>query len=224
MLLDAIKAAVRTYIPVAGNKIKRVDHVNANDTMISALYYSDWGIPKPYFSYTLPEGYVWCNIQGQTVNVADCHPAFVEIMGPMFPVYGGDGVTTIGIPYIPGGSSLVQTGSIVIGSNFTPIELGAVGGAAGVVLDLTETPAHAHHMFSEGSSRTGDLRDDANKNKTVAREATSTSDGNNDYLMYVNNDVATRGKTSTVGGYYGSTQAHNNMSPYFAVNYILRIK
>ena len=41
MLLDAIKAAVRTYIPVAGNKIKRVDHVNANDTMISALYYSD---------------------------------------------------------------------------------------------------------------------------------------------------------------------------------------
>ena len=224
MLLDAIKAAVRTYIPVAGNKIKRIDHVNANDTMISELYYSDWGMPKPYLANTLPEGYVWCNVPAQTVNVADCHPAFVAKMGPMFPVYGGDGLTTIGIPYIPGGSSLVQAGSIVIGSSFTTIELGAVGGAAGVALDITESPAHAHYMFSEGSSRIGDIRDDANKNKTVAREATSTSDGNNDYLMYVNNDVATRGKTSTVGGISGVTQAHNNMSPYFVVNYILRIK
>jgi hypothetical protein len=41
MLLEAIKNAVKNYIPLAGNKIKRVDHVNANDKIIEELYYSD---------------------------------------------------------------------------------------------------------------------------------------------------------------------------------------
>ena len=206
MLLDAIKAAVRTYIPVAGNKIKRVDHVNANDTMISALYYSDWGIPKPYFSYTLPEGYVWCNIQGQTVNVADCHPAFVEIMGPMYPVYGGVPGETIGIPYIPGGSSLVQIGDIYIGNTLTTIELGAIGGTAGVTLtdEQSGLPAHQHRITDISSDNSGDNINTLGIENADVRNNT----------VYKTDMVAAK----------DAAQAHNNMSPYIGVNYILRIK
>ena len=201
MLLDAIKTAVKAYIPVAGNKIKRGDHVNANDTMISALYYSDWGIPKPYFSNVLPEGYVWCNVQGQTVNIADCHPDFVSIMGPMYPVYGGVPGETIGIPYIPGGSSLVQAGTIVIGTNFTTISLGATGGEAGHTLTKAELPSGSYGYIGDF----GDGWPDSSNDRT-------TVGSTNSYVR----------KTKQL--ILGSDQAHNNMPPYFVVNYILRIK
>ena len=206
MLLDAIKIAVKNYIPVAGNKIKRVDHVNANDTIISELYYSDWGIPKPFFSYILPEGYVWCNQQNQIVNVSDCHPKFVEIMSHMYPVYGGDGITTIGIPYIPGGSSLVQIGDISIGNTLTTIELGAIGGTAGVTLtdEQSGLPAHQHRITDIASDDSGD-------------------NINTLWLVNANTRNSTVYKTDMVAA-KDAAQAHNNMSPYIGVNYILRIK
>lgn len=206
MLLDAIKIAVKNYIPVAGNKIKRVDHVNANDTIISELYYSDWGIPKPFFSDILPEGYVWCNQQNQIVNVSDCHPKFVEIMSHMYPVYGGDGITTIGIPYIPGGSSLVQIGDISIGNTLTTIELGAIGGAAGVTLTAEQSgsPAHQHRISKIASDSSGEAK---NALQIMNTNTLNTSILNTDMSIGTN-----------------AAQAHYNMSPYFAVNYILRIK
>lgn len=207
MLLDAIKTAVKTYIPVAGNKIKRVDHVNANDTMISALYYSDWGIPKPYFAYTLPEGYVWCDGSTPTVPISDCHPEFIAIMGSMYPIYGGIPGETIGIPYIPNGSSLIQSGG--------SFELGAIGGEVGVTLNNTEMPIHNHPngvaddgttLFVYGGTTTG-----------MPGSATASIQQENNARIY-------QGFTGNSGGLVGTTLPHNNMPPYFVVNYILRIR
>jgi len=215
MLLEAIKTAVKNYIPVAGNKIKRGDHVNANDEMISALYYSDWGIPKPFFSSTLPpEGYVWCNVPGQTVNVADCHPSFVSTMGPMFLVFGGDGVTTIGIPYIKPGSSLIQAGIPPLYA-YATLELGASAGEFSHQLDLTESPVHNHP---------NGIADD-NGSFFVYNKVTTGMPGNATNTIVGENNARTyQGLTGNAGGDSGVTMPHNNMPPYFVVNYILRIK
>ena len=220
MSIQTIKDTIKNTILPQGTKIKRAKHLEANDAIIdglySELYYSDWGVPKPYFSNTLPDedAYVWCNIPNQTVNVADCHPKFVEIMGPMYPIYQGDGVTTIGIPYIPGGTSLVQTG---IGTTRT-FELGASGGEEKHILSVGELPPHSFKIVIAGNNNESPLRNNTEASLVDIRD--DRGDGNNDYALDGKVGTPTLGKTNTVGSGYD----HENMPPYFVVNYILRIK
>lgn len=206
MLLDAIKIAVKNYIPVAGNKIKRIDHVNANDTIISALYYSDWGIPKPYLGTVLPEGYVWCNIPNQTVLRSDCHTNFISVMqGP----YPGNGSTTLDIPYIKPGSSLIQDGTdTTSGITFTQ---GNDGGEVNHTLTESELASHTHiqnphnhRIYTYEGAGNGVIAQDNNEYSESQYYNTSSTQATNQAA--------------------GGGQPHNNMSPYFVVKYILRIK
>ena len=216
--LTTLKTTLQNLLP-SNSRIQISVHRTVNDKILDYLYIP-FGIPFPCLSSTIPANCHKCD--GAILNIED-NPYLFDAIGTLYLSHGalggyanGDGITTFNLPFIAPGANIVQSGTdVTSGTVFT---LGASAGAVKHTLDITETPAHAHYMFSEGSSRTGDLRDDANKNKTVAREATSTSDGNNDYLMYVNNDVATRGKTSTVGGTSGVTQAHNIMQPYIVGN------
>ena len=217
MSIQTIKDTIKNTILPQGTKIKRAKHLEANDAIIdglySELYYSDWGIPKPYFSNVLPEGHRWCNIPAQTVDIAECHPEFIARMLSMT-VHGGDGVTTIGIPYIPGGTSLVQTG---IGTTRT-FELGTIGGKEKHILSVGELPPHSFKTVIAGNNNEPRLRNNTEASLVDIRD--DRDDGNNDYSLDGKVEIPTLGKTNTVGSGYD----HENMPPYFVVNYILRIK
>lgn len=200
MLLEAIKNAVKNYIPLAGNKIKRVDHVYANDKIIEELYYSDWGIPKPYLGTALPDGYVWCDGTTPTVLRSNCHAKFIEAMSTNYP---GDGSTTINIPIINPGSSLIQFGT-ASGVTFTQ---GDSGGEVKHLLTTAETPIvpHTHTLkYYRAYQRTND--------------PTETGDG--PYGIQVS--AIQEQTVSTTSTSTNTPAAHNNMSPYFVVKYILR--
>lgn len=202
MLLEEIKKLVKNYIPLAGNKIKREDHVNANDKIIEELYYFDWGIPKPYLGTVLPDGYVWCDGTTPTVLRSDCHAKFIEAMSTNYP---GDGSTTIDIPIIKPGSSLIQAGTdITSGVRFTQ---GDKGGEVKHLLTTTETPIVPH---------THTLKYD----KAYQRTESPLETASGAYGIQVS---AIREETiSTISTSTNSPVAHNNMSPYFVVKYILR--
>ena len=206
MSIQTIKDTIKNTILPQGTKIKRAKHLEANDAIIdglySELYYSDWGVPKPYLSNTLPTDgvYVWCNVQNQTKTEAECHPKFWNIMKSMT-VYGGDGVTTIGVPYIPGGTSLVQIGNISIGNTLTTIELGVIGGEAGVTLTKPNLPSGSYGYIGDF----GDGWPDSSNDRTSVGAVNSYARQSKQMIL-------------------GTDQAHNNMSPYIGVNYILRIK
>lgn len=208
MLLEAIKNAVKNYIPLAGNKIKRVDHVYANDKIIEELYYSDWGIPKPYLGTALPDGYVWCDGTTPTVLRSNCHAKFIEAMSTNYP---GDGSTTINIPIIKPGSSLIQSGKdTTSGVTFTQ---GTSGGEVKHLLTANESGLQAHtHVTVTGA------------NSTNQRSANEGSGPN-----IVVSEVADNGYSSIStgpavpsSGTSSAITAHNNMPPYFVVKYILR--
>ena len=202
MLLEAIKNSVKNYIPLAGNKIKRVDHVNANDKIIEELYYFDWGIPKPYLGAALPEGYVWCDGTTPTVLRSNCHAKFIEAMSTNYP---GDGSTTIDIPIIKPGSSLIQSGTdITSGVMFTQ---GTSGGEVKHLLTTTETPIvpHTHTLkYDKAYQRTEDPRETASGAYGIQVSAIQEQ------------------TVSTISTSTNSPVAHNNMPPYFVVKYILR--
>ena len=211
MSIQTIKDTIKNTILPQGTKIKRAKHLEANDAIIdglySELYYSDWGVPKPYLSNTLPTDgvYVWCNVQNQTKTEAECHPKFWNIMKSMT-IYGGDGVTTVGIPYIDGGRSLVQTGIIDYNGNLVTINVGSIGGTPMVKLthEQSGVAAHSHNVSKKASDNSGDAHDTL---------WIVNSDTYNNHLIFT--DSANPANAE---------EPHTNMSPYFAVNYILRIK
>jgi len=244
MNLTEIKNHVRESIPFSGPKIKRAKHVEANERMIEELYYSDWGIPKPYLKNTAPEGYVLCNGLISTIPKVNCHPEFVTAMSEISLLFGGDD-NNIGIPIIQPGSSLVQIGT---GQPHT-FTLGESGGAERHTLSANESgiAEHEHSLIlnGSGSASNGDTDRYSLINANISggapdgmiymeNAAHDNDDGHTEPMVNIDTWNIIDKATGYASKYYGSTgsnpisiaktasNAHNNMPPYFAVNYILR--
>jgi len=147
---------------------------------------------------TAPTNWLLCN--GQKITVAD-YPDLYEVIGNSY-VSGS---------FIPGQEFYLPDfrGRVPVGFKTSDTEFGALGDKGGEkthTLTTNEMPSHSHTPTINGVA--------------VYSGATGGSGANN-----VNNDSGrnTGGiqwlMTSTGGG-----QAHNNLSPYLVVNYIIRAK
>lgn len=148
-----------------------------------------------------PRGWALCD--GQLLDIAT-NTALFSLLGT---TYGGDGRTTFGIPDLRGRAP-IHAGT---GPGLTPRALGAQGGAETHTLIEDEIPPHSHTLNVyqlEGDSVIG-------TNNVLAKSA----DGEPDYSSEApTNEMNTASIGDSLSG-----NAHNNMPPFTAINYIIAL-
>lgn len=163
-----------------------------------------------FSSNVIPGGWLLCN--GQTISRTTYDKLFA-IIGT---VYGnGDGSTTFNLPNL--------VGRVVVGLDGSQTEFNSIGETGGTkthTLTSNEMPSHNHtindpgHTHSYGDSyRTGNQStDNAFGTETAANEGFTT-------------ETKTTGGSTTgiIINSTGGGQAHNNLQPYFVLNYIIKV-
>ncbi len=146
-----------------------------------------------------PVGWLACN--GQLVPITG-YEVLYTLLGT---TYGGDGVTTFGIPDLRGRSPL-HAGN---GQGLSPRVLGEMVGTETVTLTAAQQPAHAHPVHA--TTTTG----------TAPSPAGSVWAQNSaaDLLYSASAPSATMSAAAFTPA--GGNQPHDNMAPFQAVTFII---
>lgn len=140
-----------------------------------------------------PKGWAFCN--GQFLPINQNQPLF-SLLGT---TYGGNGQTTFALPDLRGRAPFHE------GSGFT---LGQAGGAQSHTLTMSELPAHVH--FANAATGDGDV---------PIASGNMFGAFNNGYGAPAGFTPLNPATISNVGG----SQAHNNMSPYLVLNFVIAL-
>ncbi len=148
-----------------------------------------------------PRSWAFCN--GQLLPVSQ-NTALFSLIGT---TYGGDGRSTTALPNLQGRVPM-HPGR---GPGLTSQRLGQRGGTETVTLSEAQMPNHTHTAHGTGES--ANQRDPTNH-----LPATGGGRGTN---LYVN--------STTTGAFdrlenTGGSQAHNNMQPFLAMNFIIALQ
>jgi len=154
-----------------------------------------------------PTGWAQCN--GQLLPISQ-NTALFSLLGTF---YGGDGKSTFGLPNLQG-SAPMHPGQ---GPGLSLHDLGETGGESAVTLLQTEMPAHSH--AANCLSTAGDSNA-PNGNTWAATAGTGRGGGPPNYSTAGPTTPMSAGATSLSG----SSQPHNNMSPYLAVTFIIALQ
>jgi len=146
----------------------------------------------------------WAFCDGQLLPVAQ-NTALFSLVGT---TYGGDGRTTFGLPNMQGRAPM-HPGR---GPGLTDRRLGQKTGVETVNLNDTQIASHSH--TARGSENAATVSTPANN--FVARGG---GRGVNSYLNADDSVGASKQLLPTGGG-----QAHNNMQPYLAMNFIIALQ
>lgn len=147
-----------------------------------------------------PRGWAFCN--GQLLQIAQ-NTALFSLIGT---TYGGDGRTTTGLPNLQGRAAM-HPGN---GPGLTARRLGERGGAATAALNINQLPSHTHFLHATGSKST----------ETAPSNAVFASSDEGESLYASSAAPLIDGPlTSSVG----DGNAHNNMQPFLALNYIIAL-
>lgn len=144
-----------------------------------------------------PQGWAFCNGQLLPINQ---NQALFSILGT---TYGGNGQTNFALPNLQGRSP------IHMGSGFT---LGQAGGEQAHTITQSELPAHTHAPGCNGTV--------AGANSGNVAGNVWADGGKSLYFNGAPNTPMLAGSLSNVGG----SQAHQNMSPYLVLNFIIALQ
>lgn len=148
-----------------------------------------------------PRGFALCD--GSLLAISN-YQALFSILGT---TYGGDGRSTFALPDLRGRVPL-HPGA---GPGLTPRMLGQRGGEEAVTLTVDQMPHHNHTVgVNDGA---GNSQAPANK---VPAQSSKDADQYGDLPAPVVNTLDPNAVSMTGGG-----QAHDNMQPYTAVNFII---
>lgn len=173
-----------------------------------------------------PRGWAFC--YGQLLSISQNSPLFT-LLGT---TYGGDGMTTFGLPDLRG-RSLIGQGQGIGRPNYV---LGQTGGAESVILTLNNLPAHTHTadastliVTPSASTATGTTNIPgptlvpAGLPQTGVGPTASTIKG-----YAVKNDSTTLAAGTVTGsvtiGATGSGAAVATQDPYLAISYIIALE
>ena len=154
-----------------------------------------------------PLGWAFCN--GQLLSISQ-NTALFSLVGTQ---YGGNGTTTFGLPNLQGQAAINQGQ----GAGLTFYNVGETAGVVNVTLISNQIAAHTHNV---------NCYNDVGLNPGPAGNvlASSGADSRGNVLY----SAATSGTTVNMNaaqiGTTGGSQAHNNMSPYLALNYCIAMQ
>ncbi len=152
-----------------------------------------------------PRGWALCD--GQLLPISQ-NSALFSILGT---TYGGDGRTTFALPDLRGRAPM-HAGS---GPGLSTRQLGQKGGAEEVTLTAAQMPSHTHQARCDKTVGAG--------HTNVAEGSVWANDAGAASATYSTNapdaDMATNALNAT-----GGNQAHNNMQPFLAVNFIIALQ
>lgn len=149
-----------------------------------------------------PEGWAQCN--GQLMSIAE-NSALFSLLGTY---YGGDGITTFGLPDLRGRASMNQGQ----GNGLSRYDIGERAGQENVTLTTSELPSHNHTGTLNASNGSANQEE---ANGHLMAEAAIYTDGAANQIM---NSAAI-----TIGG-TGGNLPHENMMPYLVMNYCIALE
>lgn len=156
-----------------------------------------------------PDGWALCD--GKLLNISG-NEVLYSLIGT---AYGGDGRTTFALPDLRSRLPLNQ-GTSLLGTSYV---LGAHGGTEGVTLTTHTMPAHVHTPVGTSASATT-----GNPAQQLMAKTVNSNGGTNQDIMYLKANAPVLG-TYTLNGETvtttGANQAHNNVMPCAAVNFII---
>jgi microcystin-dependent protein len=144
-----------------------------------------------------PKGWAFCNGQVLAINQ---NQALFSILGT---TYGGNGQTTFALPNLQGRVP-IHIGTL---GGFQVV-LGQAAGEAAHTLITTELPLHPHPLMGASAPK--------DNNRSLDGSLLGSSSTANFYAPSPNTTL----NPASVGP-AGGSQAHNNMQPYLAINFII---
>ena len=150
-----------------------------------------------------PVGWAFCN--GQLLSIAD-NDALYNLLGT---TYGGDGVTTFGLPNLQGRLPL-SLGALQGGGNYV---LGQSAGSETVSLVGGQIGPHTHAANAGGG---------ASAPGPAGNLLGATPSGQNRYLPPGSGALLTLNAASIQPS--GSSSPHENMMPFLAVSFIIALQ
>lgn len=161
-----------------------------------------------------PYGWAFCN--GQILSIAQ-NTALFSLVGTY---YGGNGTSTFGLPNFQGVAPL-GAGS---GAGLTPRVVGETGGTASVTLLSSEMPGHNHTLLdgngaSQLQATTTAPDTDVSAGNLPAGAALGAASWNGGFSTLAQASGADMAATTTQA--VGTSQAHENMPPYLALNFCI---
>jgi len=147
----------------------------------------------------------WALAQGQLLSIAS-NTALFSILGTM---YGGDGRTSFGLPDTRG-RAVIGVGT---GPSLSNYRVGQKGGLETVILNTNQMPSHNHSVAPSAVSGQGNS--DTPTGKVPARVPRQS------LYSSAAPDVSMRATTSSNTG---GSQAHENRSPFIAMNWIIALQ
>jgi len=161
---------------------------------------------RPFAGMFAPRGWHYCD--GSLLSIAQNNALF-SLLGT---TYGGDGVTTFGLPDLQGRTAVGQGQ----GPGLTNRTLGEVNGAEEVTITIASMPAHMHLVVACGSTA----------DSVQPSGCLPAAPANGGYFFLppnVGTQVDQPLAADTIG-MAGGSQPHNNIQPTLAINYIIAME
>ena len=144
-----------------------------------------------------PRGYALCH--GHILSIST-NQALFSLLGT---TYGGDGRTTFALPDLRGRVPMHQSSGHPLGQK---------SGSETVILNSNELPTHSHSLHCN--------TDRANSTTPVNNVPAASASGDQ---QYIDPPANTKNMHSAAVATSGGNQAHDNMSPFLCINFIIAL-
>jgi len=152
----------------------------------------------------------WLPCQGQLLPI-NSHQALYSLLGT---TYGGNGVTTFGLPDLRG-RAIVGMGQ---GAGLSSYPQGQMGGTESVTLQVSQIPNHSHTVTGTLKASTGpDTGTPANAYPAAIE------DGSGAYSTAAPNATMSASMVTGTTTPAGGNQGHENRQPLMGMNYCIAI-